>query len=501
MIRHLMRQQYRVTKQHVLPLDRAPHLFLRYRLAQLPQHEPALRRIFLFRYRQHVRASPSVAVRRALVEDRQHPLQLVPPPARQARYLDDVAAVMDALHQRVARLQLPPRAPLGHSRADVDHRLVRRAQVVAQKVDGHDRHRLGAARRMGEDVSGAANLLSQAAPEVLEHGRRLGLPDLDQHLQSAAVLGLHAGREVHAQQRQRHMLLLGLRRAAHGGLRAGGERLHRQAGDPADQEAGGAAVLHQVPEHHVVDRVGDLHAGIGTCAPRAGQSPSPGWTDGVAEGDGFRRTSARLVPNWFLSGSPYLRRRRPAVVRIGGRLSAGTASRSPSGTGGRRPPSAGERGRYRPNTFMSSINSVSIFLGILRFLIMSLMFDLTTRRVLQSGQLSCGSLIDGILHEAQRSAEERNEGPDARYRVRINFDNILRLAHADRTLGGRWQPGRYRRRCDSYGIEWRLPESKSGSSTVAARSGVSRIRPTEYSSSACSKTLSTTTATRASSSC
>ena len=41
-----------------------------------------------------------------------------------------------------------------------------------------------------------------------------------------------------------------------------------------------------------------------------------------------------------------------------------------------------------------------------------------------------------VFHEAQRSAEERNEGPDARYRVRINFDNILRLAHADRTLGG-----------------------------------------------------------------
>ena len=136
MIRHLMRQQYRVTKQHVLPLDRAPHLFLRYRRAQLPQHEPALRRIFLFRYRQHVRASPSVAVCRALVEDRQHPLQLVPPPARQARYLDDVAAVMDALHQRVARLQLPPRAPLGHSRADVDHRLVRQAQVVAHEGTG-----------------------------------------------------------------------------------------------------------------------------------------------------------------------------------------------------------------------------------------------------------------------------------------------------------------------------------------------------------------------------
>ena len=36
-----------------------------------------------------------------------------------------------------------------------------------------------------------------------------------------------------------------------------------------------------------------------------------------------------------------------------------------------------------------------------------------------------------IFIEAQRLAEERNEHVDARYRVRINFDNILRLAHAD----------------------------------------------------------------------
>ena len=39
-----------------------------------------------------------------------------------------------------------------------------------------------------------------------------------------------------------------------------------------------------------------------------------------------------------------------------------------------------------------------------------------------------------IFHEAQRLAEERNGGPDARYRVRINFDNMLRLAHADRPV-------------------------------------------------------------------
>ena len=39
-----------------------------------------------------------------------------------------------------------------------------------------------------------------------------------------------------------------------------------------------------------------------------------------------------------------------------------------------------------------------------------------------------------IFVEAQRLAEEVNEGPGARYRVRINFDNMLRLAHADRPV-------------------------------------------------------------------
>ena len=39
-----------------------------------------------------------------------------------------------------------------------------------------------------------------------------------------------------------------------------------------------------------------------------------------------------------------------------------------------------------------------------------------------------------IFHEAQRLAAARTGGPDARYRVRINFDNMLRLAHADRPM-------------------------------------------------------------------
>ena len=39
-----------------------------------------------------------------------------------------------------------------------------------------------------------------------------------------------------------------------------------------------------------------------------------------------------------------------------------------------------------------------------------------------------------VFHEAQRFAEEREKGPDARYRVRMRFDNVLRLAHAGRPV-------------------------------------------------------------------
>ena len=39
-----------------------------------------------------------------------------------------------------------------------------------------------------------------------------------------------------------------------------------------------------------------------------------------------------------------------------------------------------------------------------------------------------------IFHEAQRLAEERAEGPGARYRVRVHFDSLLALANADRPV-------------------------------------------------------------------
>jgi len=39
-----------------------------------------------------------------------------------------------------------------------------------------------------------------------------------------------------------------------------------------------------------------------------------------------------------------------------------------------------------------------------------------------------------IYHEAERIAEEQEATPGARYLLRIQFDNLLRLAHADRPL-------------------------------------------------------------------
>lgn len=39
-----------------------------------------------------------------------------------------------------------------------------------------------------------------------------------------------------------------------------------------------------------------------------------------------------------------------------------------------------------------------------------------------------------ISHDVQRLAEEKEESPGARYRVRIHFENMLRLAHADRPV-------------------------------------------------------------------
>ena len=58
---------------------------------------------------------------------------------------------------------------------------------------------------------------------------------------------------------------------------------------------------------------------------------------------------------------------------------------------------------------------------------------------METGEFALGKVFmywdnSNIYHEAQRLAEEKPEGPDARYRVRVHFDNLLRLAHADRPI-------------------------------------------------------------------
>ena len=193
---------------------------------------------------------------------------------------------MDPFHQLMPRLQLPPRAPLRHPRAHVDHRFLRQSiQRIPQQVDGHDRHRLRAPRRMRDDVVPAAHLLPQVAPKALDHRRRVGLLDLDQHLPFPAVRTPHPRREVHPQQRQRHLPPGGVGSALHHGLlRTDAQRLHLQAGDPADQQARHLSVLHQVLEHHVVDRVGHIHPRIAPAAPRARQSPRREFESGSERG-------------------------------------------------------------------------------------------------------------------------------------------------------------------------------------------------------------------------
>ena len=69
-----------------------------------------------------------------------------------------------------------------------------------------------------------------------------------------------------------------------------------------------------------------------------------------------------------------------------------------------------------------------------------------------------------IFHAAQSLAEERNGGvADTHYRVRINFNNLLRLAHADRPIkkalaAGSIPPSLYRlwRQMESSGVEVEL---------------------------------------------
>ena len=92
-----------------------------------------------------------------------------------------------------------------------------------------------------------------------------------------------------------------------------------------------------------------------------------------------------------------------------------------------------------------------------------------------------------IFHEAQRLAEERGEGPNARYRVRIHFDHMLCLAHADRPLKKALAAGQSRRKCVSYGTGWKAKELKSNCSTAVRQNVENRKCLTESCSYGCWK--------------
>lgn len=68
-----------------------------------------------------------------------------------------------------------------------------------------------------------------------------------------------------------------------------------------------------------------------------------------------------------------------------------------------------------------------------------------------------------IFHEAQRLADEREGTPNARYLVRVHFDNLLQLALAERPLAkavaaGSIPPEMHQlwNRMENHGIELKL---------------------------------------------
>ena len=100
-----------------------------------------------------------------------------------------------------------------------------------------------------------------------------------------------------------------------------------------------------------------------------------------------------------------------------------------------------------------------------------------------------------IFHEMQRLAGEREEGPDARYRVRISFDAMLHLAHAgrpmERAVAAGSVPPEMRQLCnrmENSGVEVRLFDRGNPER-------VSKRCRTGCCNSGCWKTLWTTTET------
>ena len=67
-----------------------------------------------------------------------------------------------------------------------------------------------------------------------------------------------------------------------------------------------------------------------------------------------------------------------------------------------------------------------------------------------------------LIPEARRRAEELPDGPDARCRVRVDYDRLLLVAQADRPLVRVAAAGPRPRSGAGSGIGWRTPAWKSG---------------------------------------
>lgn len=76
-----------------------------------------------------------------------------------------------------------------------------------------------------------------------------------------------------------------------------------------------------------------------------------------------------------------------------------------------------------------------------------------------------------IFVGAQNIAEEREEGPNARYRVRIHFTNLLGLAHADRSMEKAYAAGSVQPELRQL---WNRIENQGVSVSLFDRGGIDR---------------------------
>ena len=186
-----------------------------------------------------------------LVENAQQPLQPVMDVSMQQGNLNDDTAVRQALHKGV-------RHAFGHGLVivvhgmvvDVEDRLLDVAHTMAKQIDGDHRHGVLA-------VIGHVTRVLILQSEILAEAQRLCLHprllQLNEHQVLTAVGLAHRGAEVNAQHGQARALVVDKLMGAHLDVH---DVLLEQG---REDRPGDALVLHQVFEHHVIDRVGNAY--------------------------------------------------------------------------------------------------------------------------------------------------------------------------------------------------------------------------------------------------